>query len=91
MGVEYRADDERPKAVLAAIEDPNARRGADFERAFLVAIGGFCKTPLAAYAEVSIDGSVFLEGMRATLDGKTVLRERVTVSPTGDASDAWDE
>ncbi len=78
LGIECRRTDEGTVAVLRAIEDPRARRIADLERAFLAAVGGFCRTPLAAFAEIAEDGSLVLEGMIATHDGTTVLRERVT-------------
>ncbi len=82
LGIECREADEATVALLRTVEDSRARRIADLERAFLAAVGGFCRTPLAAFAEIEEDGSLVLEGMVATHDGRTVLRERVTGDPT---------
>ena len=53
------------------------------ERAFLRAVGGDCRTPLAAKASVRPDG-VHLDALIASPDGRTVLREQ----ETGPADDA---
>ena len=77
LGVECRGNDQATMALLSLIEDSRSRRAADMERSFLAAVGGFCKTPLAARAEISADGSVVLEGLIANHDGTIVLRDRV--------------
>jgi hydroxymethylbilane synthase len=82
LGIECREADEETAALLHTVEDSRARRIADLERAFLAAVGGFCRTPLAAFADIEEDGSLVLEGMIATHDGRTVLQERVTGDPT---------
>ena len=46
------------------------------ERAFLRQLGGGCDLPCGALAEDRPDGTVALEVLLATLDGKTVLRAR---------------
>ena len=53
------------------------------ERAFLQAVGGDCRTPLAAKASVRPDG-VHLDALIASPDGRTVLRGQ----ETGSAGDA---
>lgn len=53
------------------------------ERAFLRAVGGDCRTPLAAKASVRPDG-VHLDALIASPDGRTVLRGQ----ETGSADDA---
>ena len=76
LAVECRADDAANIALAALAEDTVARRAADAERAFLRAVGGGCKAPLAAHARVEGDRLV-LDGMIAALDGSSVLRGRV--------------
>lgn len=50
LGIECRIDDERTRALLAAIEHPLSRRRVDAERAFLVELGGDCELPAGAHA-----------------------------------------
>ena len=47
------------------------------ERAFLREVGGSCDLPVGAYATVSPDdGTISLEGLLATGDGRVVIRQR---------------
>ena len=76
LGVECRADDSDAAARLAAIDDPAVHRAVDAERAFLRQLGGGCDLPCGALADAGPGGTVELEVLLATLDGKTVLRAR---------------
>lgn len=69
LALECRADDADTHAVLAAVADPDTCDAVAAERGFLVAIGGDCNTPLAAYAEVR-DGAVRLRVQVSDLDGR---------------------
>ena len=51
IGVECRSDDDQTIAVLAAIDDPEARLAVEAERAFLARLGGGCTLPVGAYAQ----------------------------------------
>jgi len=73
LAVECRANDEGLRALLARIEDVDARRCVDAERAFLAELGGDCSLPAAAYATIT-DGALSIEGRIAAVDGTTVLR-----------------
>jgi hydroxymethylbilane synthase len=53
IGVECRDDDERARAVLAAIDDEEARLAVEAERAFLARLGGGCTLPVGAYAHLA--------------------------------------
>lgn len=55
LAVECRAADDDVRALLAAIADPAATAEVEAERAFLRAIGGGCRAPLAATARVEGD------------------------------------
>lgn len=83
LALECRASDGRTQEVLAAIADPAATTAVAAERAFLVAIGGDCNTPLAAYATVA-DGLVTLRTLVTDLEGRRSLAE-VASAPTADA------
>jgi len=75
LAVECRADDEATGALLAAIDDPEVRACVTAERAFLTRLGGGCNLPCGALAHV-VAGTVALEGMLASLDGRIALRAR---------------
>lgn len=63
--------------VAALTEERDHRLAADAERAFLRAVGGFCRTPLACYATIQ-DDKLSVEAMAATPDGTVMLRESLT-------------
>ena len=76
LAVECRAGDAVTTDRVAALDDPVARRAVEAERAFLRRLGGGCDLPCGALAEAPADGTVAIEVLLATLDGKTVLRVR---------------
>ena len=85
LAVECRADDDRTRAALAAIDDARIRRVVEAERAFLAELGGGCTLPVGAHAELAAaDGQVaevlVLTGMMAGADGHVVLRHEATGS-----------
>ena len=73
LAVECRVDDEKVRAKFARIEDEDARKGVDAERAFLAELGGACDLPVGAHATVT-DGVVRIDGLLATADGRIALR-----------------
>jgi hydroxymethylbilane synthase len=77
LAVECRVDDDELHALLVAVEHGPSRRCIDAERAFLVALGGDCSLPAAAYAVLTADGGLQIEGRIAAADGTTVLRHTV--------------
>jgi hydroxymethylbilane synthase len=77
MAVECREDDAATRELLAAIDDRPTRLAVEAERAFLREIGGSCDLPVGAYATVADgSGTIRLEGMLATGDGRIVIRKR---------------
>ena len=76
LAVECRAGDPGTQARLAAIDDPAARGEVEAERAFLRRLGGGCNLPCGALARVGPDGTITIDVLLATLDGKSVLRIR---------------
>ncbi len=74
LGMEIRtADRELAEFVASACGHPIDGRRVVAERAFLGRLGGGCQVPLAAYATYA-DGQISLDGLVASLDGKTILR-----------------
>jgi hydroxymethylbilane synthase len=68
MGIVSRADDDRVAALLAVIEDADARFAVTAERAALAELGGGCRIPFGAWARLENDTFV--------LDGVVVHPER---------------
>ena len=79
LGVECRADDDRTRARLIAIDDAAAHTAVRAERAYLAELGGGCTLPCGALATVD-GGEVDLEALLAAPDGHIVLRTRVVGS-----------
>ncbi len=72
LAVEARADDPLARD-LATLDEPDVRRSAEAERAFLAAVEGDCKVPVAALAEIQGD-EVHVRGLVASLDGTKLAR-----------------
>ncbi len=68
IGVEIRAGDARSRALLAKIDDPATAAQVTAERAALAALGGSCRTPIAALAETE-SGAMRLRVMLLSPDG----------------------
>lgn len=76
LALEARADDQDTLAMLGALDDTLGRACVEAERAFLHALGGGCRVPIAAYA--SLDGGTLrLEGAVVKADGSRALRGTV--------------
>jgi hydroxymethylbilane synthase len=89
LAVQCRADDERLRELVAAIDDPASRLATTAERAFLRELGGGCAAPVAALAEPVagrddepsnslLQGGlrVRMNGLVAAIDGSEVVRVR---------------
>ncbi len=69
--VEVRSDDVAMKERLAPLHDEDTALAVTAERAFLAALDGSCRTPIAAHATRQAN-SVMMQAMLLSLDGKTV-------------------
>ncbi len=77
IGVEIRAADARARAFLAAIDDAPTAARIGAERAVLAALGGSCRTPIAALAELGESDALHLRAMLIRPDGRErLLAER---------------
>jgi len=74
IGITVRADDTDLQALLAAIEDAEAKAAATAERAMLAELDGSCRTPIGAHARVLPNGELHLAGMVARADGSFLLK-----------------
>ena len=68
IGIEARADDTRVRDMLARIDHADTSAAIACERAFLAALDGSCKTPIAGHATVSGD-TIEFRGLIARPDG----------------------
>jgi hydroxymethylbilane synthase len=68
IGIEARENDERTREILARIDHADTSITLAAERAFLAALDGSCKTPIAGYASISGDALQF-RGLIARPDG----------------------
>jgi hydroxymethylbilane synthase len=68
IGLESRIGDARVDDLLAAVNDPVAFDTVSCERAFLAALDGSCRTPIAGYAVCEGDRIRF-SGLIVTPDG----------------------
>ncbi|MCS6896834.1 MAG: hydroxymethylbilane synthase, partial [Nitrospira sp.] len=76
LGIQGRSDDSFVRSVLEPLNDPMTWTAVTAERAFLHRLEGGCQVPIAAHATVS-NGRVLLDGLVASLDGKTVVRDQI--------------
>lgn len=71
-----RADDTETIQLLTSIDDRATRAAAESERAFLRALGGGCRVPVAAHAEARGD-RLILHGFVALPNGRHTVRDEL--------------
>jgi len=96
IALECRADDLGTAALLDAVDDPDAHRCVDAERALLAELGGSCALPFGAYAHLARSpaaggeaprapgsGAITLKGLVASGDGHVIVRAAATGDDPG--------
>ena len=83
IGIETRAGDSRVRDILARIDHADTSTAIACERAFLAALDGSCKTPIAGHATIS-GNAVQFRGLIARPDGAAAH----DISGTGTRKDA---
>jgi len=73
LGVELRGNDRDLREALRVLNDEESACTTLAERAFLRGLGGGCQVPIGVLGEVR-SGSLHLQGMICTPDGKRVIR-----------------
>ena len=84
IGVTCRSGDDDVRGRLAALDHNATTTAVTAERAMLEALGGSCRTPIAALARLDEDGRLSLRGLIARPDGSELIETR----RDGGASDA---
>jgi len=72
IGIACRTDDEPSAKFLAKLNHEDTRVAVVTERAFLAALDGSCRTPIAGYAHRGEDGQLHFRGLVASTDGKKI-------------------
>jgi hydroxymethylbilane synthase len=85
LGIEIRESDPNTRELLHAVHDTETASCVAAERGVLVALGGDCKTPIAAYAERH-GGDMRLRAFVADPDGSRFRRRETQAAwPTNEA------
>ncbi|MBL9027604.1 MAG: hydroxymethylbilane synthase [Myxococcales bacterium] len=85
LGIECRAEDDRVRGLLAKLAHSETSVCVAAERAFMAAVGGSCRLPVAAHATRE-DSEIHLRAFVADADGSRVRRgERRASFPATDA------
>ena len=83
IGVQCRSDDERSLKYIKGLNHEDTHSCVNCERAFLEALDGNCKTPIAGQARV-VDGKIEFRGLIAMPDGSELFK----TSSSGEIDDA---
>ena len=83
LAIECRADDHETLSALAMIDDPDAHRILDAERAFLVELGGDCDLPAGAFARLLDNDQIEVRAMLS--NGDDVMLTESDVGTDGEA------
>lgn len=86
VGIEVRSDDADTRALVAAIDDAPTMRRVMAERALLEALGGDCRSPIAALATIE-DDILYLRAELLSEDGGCVIAGSVSAQP----GDDWEQ
>lgn len=83
IAIECRADDGKIRELLAPLDHPATAAALSCERAFLAALDGSCRTPIAGYARI-VEGRLVFDGLVLSEDGT----EFYAADGAGDPADA---
>lgn len=73
IGIQCRSDDEKSLKYLAGLNHAPTKTAVDCERAFLAALDGNCRTPIAGQARIEGDKILF-RGIISKPDGSDMIR-----------------
>ncbi len=74
LAIECRDDDAATAELLGSLDDPESRRHLLAERSVLATLGASCAAPVGAFAETARDGTLELEALLASGDGRILVR-----------------
>jgi len=74
IGIACRTNDEPSQKFLAKLNHEDTRVAVVTERAFLAALDGSCRTPIAGYCRRGEDNQLHFTGLVASTDGKKIYQ-----------------
>lgn len=74
VGIETRTFDPDVVHAIMDLDHEETHFALDAERAFVDELEGGCQVPIGAYATIDGDENITLNGLVASLDGKTILK-----------------
>jgi len=74
LGIECRLDDAELRELLAPLNHPDSADRVKAERALNRRLEGGCQVPIAAYAVLEDENTVWLRGLVGKVDGTEILR-----------------
>jgi len=77
LGIELIDKDGHVLDLVKKLKHEPTKHAADAERAFLIALGGGCNLPIAAYAKV-VEQEIFIEGIFASEDGTYFAKQSIS-------------
>jgi hydroxymethylbilane synthase len=77
LGIQARSDDAEVLEIVKGLNDPSSRACVEAERAFLGSLGGGCRVPIAAFAQLSVS-TLTLQGAVMSPDGTKRLHGQVS-------------
>lgn len=77
LALQTREDDSDSRDPVSKLNHEDTHRAVEAERGFARKLGANCRTPIAAYARVE-DRSLLIDGMVATMNGRMLLRSRIS-------------
>jgi hydroxymethylbilane synthase len=90
IGIEVRSDDDYAREAISELDDEPTAIALACERAFLAALDGSCRTPIAALATLE-DGAIRFRGEVLALDGadfvETAFEKPLTTKAREDAAE----
>lgn len=83
LAIEARAEDKEILDLIEFLHDEETACATTAERSFLARVEGGCQVPVGVYGKV-VDDKLEVEAVIASIDGKTLLRDKIT----GELTDA---
>ncbi|KAK9826755.1 hypothetical protein WJX81_005847 [Elliptochloris bilobata] len=74
IGIACREDDSAARKLLGALNHEDTRLAVVCERAFLAALDGSCRTPIAGLAQRDASGGLAFRGLVAAVDGSKIFQ-----------------
>ena len=76
LAIECREEDTSTAELLGGLDDPESHRHLLAERSVLATLGASCAAPVGALAETASDGTLDLQALLASGDGRVLVRAR---------------